>query len=269
MTQSLAPKTGGHTFVVSAYKESPYLEECIRSLLDQTVPGEVVIATSTPNPYIAGIAAKYEIPLFEHEGGEGIAGDWNYALSCAGTSYATVAHQDDVYLPGYREKVIKALDKSKDPLIAFTKYAELRSGREVVSNRNLRIKNLLLFPLKARYFHGSRFIRRRILSMGSAICCPSVTVNLDKVELPLFENNMKSNIDWQAWEKLSRMKGSFVYVPDILMEHRIHEDSTTTKIIGQSSRKGEDIFMFRKFWPGWIANIIEHFYIKSEESNNL
>ena len=27
-----------HTFAICAYKESPFLEECILSLLDQTVP---------------------------------------------------------------------------------------------------------------------------------------------------------------------------------------------------------------------------------------
>ena len=29
-----------HTFVISAYQESPYLESCIKSLKAQTVPSE-------------------------------------------------------------------------------------------------------------------------------------------------------------------------------------------------------------------------------------
>lgn len=37
-----------HTFVVLAYKESSYLEECIKSVLNQKYPSKVVIATSTP-----------------------------------------------------------------------------------------------------------------------------------------------------------------------------------------------------------------------------
>ena len=38
-----------HTFLVLAYKESQYLEECIKSVTNQTVPTNVVIGTSTPN----------------------------------------------------------------------------------------------------------------------------------------------------------------------------------------------------------------------------
>ena len=41
-----------HTFVVCAYKESIYLEECVRSVLGQSVKSEVCIATSTPRLYI-------------------------------------------------------------------------------------------------------------------------------------------------------------------------------------------------------------------------
>ena len=36
-----------HVFVVLAYRESPYLEACIRSLENQTVRSRMIIATST------------------------------------------------------------------------------------------------------------------------------------------------------------------------------------------------------------------------------
>ena len=257
-----------HTFVIPAYKESAYLEDCIRSVMDQTVPGEVIIATSTVNDHIRGLADKYGLRIYEHSKA-GIAGDWNYALECAGTPYVTIAHQDDVYDSTFREEVLKAVSGAKDPIIAFTDYAELRNGERVTSNRILRVKKMLLFPLRCRCAWSSRFLRRRVLSMGSAICCPSVTINTVNVELPLFLDNMKSNIDWQAWEMLSKKKGSFVYIHKVLMCHRIHSDSTTSELIGQNKRRDEDIYMFRKFWPGWVAKFIEHFYSKSESSNEL
>lgn len=36
-----------HTFAVCAYRESPYLDECVESLLAQTVRTNVIVATST------------------------------------------------------------------------------------------------------------------------------------------------------------------------------------------------------------------------------
>ncbi|MCR5593380.1 MAG: glycosyltransferase [Saccharofermentans sp.] len=257
-----------HTFVIPAYKESAYLEDCIKSVINQTVPGEVLIATATPNEHIKGLSDKYGIKLFVHEPGE-LAGDWNNALECADTPLVTIAHQDDVYESNFREEVLKAVDEAYKPIIAFTDYAELRGSDKVTDNRNLRIKKMLLFPLRRKSAWKSRFLRRRVLSLGSAICCPSVTINRDNVELPLFLNNMKSNIDWQAWEMLTRKDGSFVYIHRVLMCHRIHGESTTSELIGQNKRRDEDIFMFNKFWPMWVAKFIEHFYIKSESSNDL
>ena len=37
--------TDKHTFTVCAYKESPYLEECVQSLINQTVKSKIIICT--------------------------------------------------------------------------------------------------------------------------------------------------------------------------------------------------------------------------------
>ena len=39
-------------FAIWVYKESPYLEECILSLKNQTVKSNIIMATSTPNEWI-------------------------------------------------------------------------------------------------------------------------------------------------------------------------------------------------------------------------
>ena len=59
----MTDKTNQHTFVICAYQESEYLEECIRSLKNQTVRSKILLATSTPNPMIEGLAEKYHIPV--------------------------------------------------------------------------------------------------------------------------------------------------------------------------------------------------------------
>ena len=80
---------------------------------------------------------------------------------------------------------------------------------------------------------------------------------------------MKSNIDWLAWEKLSKLKGGFIYIPKKYMGHRVHEDSTTTEIIKENIRTKEDYEMLKMFWPGFIAKFINKFYVKAEFSNNV
>lgn len=258
-----------HTFVVCAYQNSPYLEACIRSVLNQSAKSNICIATSTPNETITGMAEKYGLPVFVHSGEKGIAADWNFAVSCAETPLVTIAHQDDIYCKDYAKNVLEAVGQCERPLIAFTDYYELREGKTVKKNKLLFVKRFLLCPLKIKKFWGSRFMRRRILSLGSAICCPSVTLVIENLNLPVFKNNMKSNIDWQAWEEISKQKGEFAYVPSALMKHRIHQESTTSEVLKNSERKEEDLMMYRKFWPEWVAKILEWFYKSAERSNKL
>lgn len=257
-----------HTFVICAYKESEYLEECILSLKGQTVASTIIMETSTPNDYISTLADKYDIPLYVNPHG-GITQDWNFGLAQITTKYATVAHQDDVYESTYTEELLVRMEKSKQPLIAFSDYAELRDGVKRHDIPMLKIKRLMLSPMKIQAFKGSKFVRRRILSMGDPICCPAVTFNLDLVKRPIFADGFRSCEDWEAWEKISRLKGDFLYVPKPLMCHRIHEESATTAVIQDNARGEENYIMFCKFWPATIAKFINGFYNKSEDSNNL
>lgn len=258
-----------HTFAICAYKESPYLEECVNSLIKQTIKSELIIATSTLNEHILEIGNKYNIPVFINNGETGITQDWNFAYSKAETKYITIAHQDDVYDERYTEKMIKLMNGEKTPLIFFTDYYEIRDGKITKTNKLLRIKRILLLPLRLKINWKSKFVRRRVLSMGSPICCPSVTYAKDNLPCPVFNNHFRTNEDWEAWEKLSKIKGSFVFCNAPLTYHRIHEDSETSATIRETGRGNEDIEMFRKFWPKFIAKLIAKWYGTSEKSNDI
>ena len=258
-----------HTFVICAYKESKYLGSCISSLLKQTVRSRILIATSTPNDYIIRMAEQYNIPVVVNEGEGGIVQDWNFAYRQADTPYVTIAHQDDVYFPKYTEYMLELMAGAKKPLIWFSNYAEIRNGSVVKENKLLRTKRLMLSPLHIPVFRRSRFVRRRILSFGCPICCPSVAFAKENLPDPVFQVGFRSCEDWQAWERLSKLKGSFLYDPHILMGHRIHEDSETSHILNDNQRTKEDYTMFCKFWPKWAARILTRAYSESEKSNEL
>ncbi len=258
-----------HTFVICAYKESPFLEECILSLKAQTTESEILMITSTPNEHIRRMAEKYHIPLKVNEGEGGIVQDWNFGYCQCDTPYVTIAHQDDVYFPDYAKRAVSALEKSRKPLIYFTDYCEIRNGKKVTKNRLLKVKRLLLSPLKIKRFQKSRFVRRRSLSLGNGICCPSVAFAVNNLPEKVFTVHYRACEDWEAWERLSKMRGEFLYDATIQMGHRIHEGSETSIILGDHARRQEDYEMFCKFWPSWIARILEKFYAGSEKSNGM
>ncbi|MGN0437438.1 MAG: glycosyltransferase [Lachnospiraceae bacterium] len=258
-----------HTFALCAYKESPYLEACIQSLLKQRNPSKIILATSTPCEYIENMCKKYDIPYYVNHGESGITQDWTFAYKQCTTPIVTIAHQDDIYYENYVEELLKAANKAKQPIIFSTDYDELREGEIVHQNTLLKIKRIMMWPLRFRIFQKSVWVRRRILSFGCPICCPSVAYFTNNMPDEIFKNHFRTNEDWEAWENLSRRKGEFLYVGRPLMAHRIHEESETSASIRETGRGGEDMEMYEKFWPKWIAKLLCGFYQKSEDSNNL
>ena len=80
---------------------------------------------------------------------------------------------------------------------------------------------------------------------------------------------MKTNMDWDAWFRLSNEPGEFVYIKERLLGHRIHESSETSAGIGSGARSAEDLEMFRRYWPDGIARSIHRFYETGQKSNKL
>ena len=258
-----------HTFVICAYKECDYLEEQIESLENQTVKSTIIMETSTPNDFIFNMGKKHNIPVYVNEGEGGITQDWNYGYAKTTTEYVTIAHQDDKYAPTYTENMIRAMESANHPLIYFTNYAEIRDGQVVTENKLLRIKRMMLRPLENFKHANSIWWRRRILSFGDPVLCPSITFVKSNCPKVLFHNHFLASEDWEALEKLSKMEGAFLYDKQILSYHRIHAESTTTLAFSMNKRAVEDYEMYQKFWPKWIAKILVTFYSRSQKSNEM
>ncbi len=253
-----------HTFIICCYKESPYLEACIQSLQEQTITSTIMLATSTPNPMIERISKKYELPLHTHEG-NGIGNDWNFALSQVESKYCTLVHQDDLYEKEYGQRILEKFTKDPNALIGFSDYAEIKDDQVIPKTMNLKIKGMLLFPLRG--FSQPKIVKKFSLGLGNSICCPAVTFNLEALSGFRFREDMKSNLDWYAWYELANRKGAFLYLPSVLMYHRIHEGSETSNAIENNIRSQEDYEMFCLFWPKSIAKLLMKFYVKSQETN--
>lgn len=256
-----------HTFVICAYKESEYLEQCLLSVLNQRDKGQVILATSTPNDYIKSLCNKYNIKLFVNTGEKGIGGDWNFALSITDTKYVTLAHQDDLYYDDYASLMISKLEKNKNSIIGFSKYSEIRQNEIIHNSKLLKIKNFMNYPIKK--FPKSKFIRNRVLSLGCSISCPSVTFNMENIKKFQFDTNFKCNLDWDAWSRLAKLDGSFVYIDKEIMGHRIHQESETTALLDNGVRFKEDLIIYNRYYPKFISNILHKFYRKSANSNTL
>lgn len=258
-----------HTFVVLAYKESEYLEECIRSVMNQKYKSNVMIATSTPNKYISDLAKKYDLEVVVNEGEKGIGNDFDFAIKCGKTKLVTVAHQDDYYDYEYSYEVVSNYNKHKNAIILFSDYYEIKNKEKELTNVNLKIKRILLTGLRIKSLSGLKLLKRSSIALGCSICCPAVTFNIERIKFPVFSSEFRCDVDWNAWERLSKLKGKFIFISKKLMGHRIHEESTTTSIIKENTRTKEDFVILKRFWITPIAKVINRFYSNSEKNNEI
>ena len=148
-----------HTFVVCAYKTSPYLESAIDSLKRQTVKSAIVVSTSTPNEHIEEACNRQGVPLIVNPNKRSIGDDWNYGYDSVNTPLVTIAHQDDRYEPDFLEIVLDTMNESNmPPGITFTDYYELRSDEMVLRSVLLDVKRIMSQPFVLGRAHASRFV---------------------------------------------------------------------------------------------------------------
>ena len=252
------------TFIVCTYKECAYLEESVQSLVNQTLKVKIIISTSTHNDYVQKIADKYGIEIRVNPDGGQIK-DYNFAMKQAETDLIMLAHQDEVLCPTFVEEILFALNHAKNPLIAFTDYIEMHN--DVVDEKQsslVKIKKILLLPLKWKWLAGTKFGKRLVLRFGDPITHPSVVHVTKEIPDEPFREAYKASMDWDLWERMSKQNGSFVYVDKILLQHRMNDENQTALLLRTTTaRQDNEYEIFCRFWPKSIAKVLMHFYSKA------
>lgn len=258
-----------HAFVIPAYGDSPFLEECLRSLQGQRdARSAIAIATSTPTPRLEDTARRHRVPLLVNPVRAGIAGDWNFALQATDADLVTLAHHDDLYDPAYAGAIGKMFEREPDALLAFTDLkANVNTGRPGW-NLNVVVKKLLCeLAFRGEDVIASRRRKRALLRFGNPICCPSVTLNRRVARDFRFGHDLSSNLDWEAWANLADRQGAFLYVRRPLVAQRIHAATTTLATIESGVRRREDRIMFERFWGRTLGRAIGAVYALSYPAN--
>lgn len=243
-----------HTFVVCAYEKSPYLEICIKSLINQNKYSDIIMSTSTPNDYIKNLSSKYDLPLYIRKEKSDIVEDWNFAISCAKTKWVTVAHQDDVYNENYSFELIKSIEQKPNAIMAFTDYRPIKNGCITVDLNSV-LRRFFRLPMKNRLFSRIKLFKRYCLAFGNSICCPTCAYNKELCQERVFQSKLKFACDWDTFVDLAGTKHSFLYIDKILAYYRIHKEATSMEWTKSLQRKEEELYIFKKFWPIWLIKI--------------
>lgn len=268
-----------HAFVICAFGKSPYLENCIRSLLRQTAPSEIYIATSTPSEHIRRLARKYGLPLWVRQGESGIREDWLFAWREGGKRkrLITIAHQDDCYCRDYAKTVLAMYERYPDMTLFCSDYVTLKTRESRMADGTYYpvqtricagdlvrlVKKLLRLPLRFRFYANRTWVKKSALIFGNSICCPSCTYNYSLIGDHMFDSGYSFALDWENLLSLAERPGRFVCVEEPLIAYRVHSGAATKKCIEDHRREADEASMFRKLWPDWMASLLMRFYKQS------
>ena len=245
-----------HEFVVLAYRDSPFLPACLRSLRDQSLASRIIISTSTPSTYVASVAAEFGLAVRVNPHRVGIGADWNFALHQSSRRYVTLAHQDDVYEADFLAQTLGLFDRHSEGAICFTGYQEIGDDGAPKSSKISWVKHLMDRAVLGRrpVVRGQRL--QAYLSFGNPLPCSSAT--FDRIALGDFEfcEAFDSNLDWDAWLRLCRDGFVFLHAPERLVGRRHNALTETSRLILEGRREREDQEMFKRIWPRPLAQAI-------------
>ena len=234
-----------HTFVILAHHESDDLEECIKSVINQSVKSNIVVATSTPNDYIMDLASNYSLGVMVNKEKSNKGRDYNYAINCFDSKLITIAHQDDLYDRNYTKEILSCYKKNPNATIIFTDNYEIEKERKIHKSKKLFKKRYHLFPLKFSFFQNKVFFKLRALRRDKYICTSSITFVKNNIKKDIFPTNLKYDNDWQGLIDLAKENTRFVYLKKRLVGYRIDNKKVNKK------KEIEDEKILKSLYPNW------------------
>jgi glycosyl transferase family 2 len=201
-----------------------YLQETLDSILRQD-PGpdqmqiEIVDDCSTDGTAfeitqrVGGRVAFHREPR-----NQGLANAWNRCIERARGQWVHILHQDDVVLPGFYDRMRKAVERS-DAGAIFCRHAITNSNGHWIELSELHRES----PGVLDDWHGK-------ITVQCVIQCAAIVVRRRVYEqLGGFLPHLRYVPDWEMWQRIAS-QFPVCFEPSILACYRLHPSSATSRL---------------------------------------
>ena len=196
-----APTTRAVSICLPTYNGAEYVEEALRSILDQTYQDfELLIVDDGSTDATLDIVRSFSDPRIRlHRNPErlGIPANWNRCLELAAGEFVCVFHQDDVMLPENLERKVRLL--SADETLGF-----VHSGVEALVDESApsSFANWIEDAVEDTLWGGLEYFRSLLLS-GNRVCAPTVLARRSALlEQGGFDPDLGFACDYAMWLRL-------------------------------------------------------------------
>ena len=224
------------TVVTPSYNQGKFLEDTIRSVVNQDYPSlEYIIIDGGSNDHSTDIIRRYERQLayWVSEKDKGQADAVNKGIMRSSGDIVGWLNSDDIYLPNTLRRVAQYFESYRD--------AEVIYGNHVVtdqSNNPLWVKKEIPFSIRRLEHHSymsqpATFIRRSAIE-----------------KVGLLDENLYFLLDWEYFIRLGKVC-KFRHVPEVFATYRLHRIAKTAVQSGQErfAEEKEKVMKLHKYNP--------------------
>ena len=199
------------TAITAAYNAASYIENCIQSVLAQTVPCRMVIVDDASLDDTYAIAMRYaeeypdRITVLKNEQNAGAAASRNRAVACATTPYVAILDADDWWEKGKL--------KAQTEVMEQTGCAICSTGRELMTPDGRTTGKYI--PVKERITY------RELLKHNSINCSSVLLRREDALAFPMEHDD--SHEDYITWLRILRKGGFAAGINRPYLKYRLSE----------------------------------------------
>lgn len=215
------------SIITPSYNQGHFIEETITSVLDQHYPNlEYMLMDGGSTDNTVEVIKKYEkyLSLWVSEKDKGQANAINKGLRhCTGEIFNWL-NSDDYLEKGALQKIAAAF---KDPGVALVagKVNNFSSDEsEIIANQKLSSENLLCWSPGTQFVQPGVWMRRKHLAACGGI-----------------DEDFHYAFDWDLLIRYLYFFPSVAYLPDVLVNFRLHGNSKTVSVIDKFAREEERI----------------------------
>jgi glycosyltransferase involved in cell wall biosynthesis len=223
------------SIVTPSYNQARFIEETIRSVLDQDYPRiEYLVVDGGSTDGSAEVIERYthRLAWWTSEPDAGQAAGLNKAFARASGEILGWLSSDDTLLPGAVSTVVAALERDRDAQLVYGEALFVDEGGGE------------LFPLRPRPFDVPAMVR----ACANHVVQPGSLFRRRALELAgPFDEDAHYLFDFEFALRLWRAGGKATHVPDRLATYRVHGAS---KSGGGSLLKARD---YLRFADGFLA----------------
>lgn len=204
---------------IPAYHPRELVEDCLKSVLSQTLPLRSVTLVDDASPYdLMALAPRYpSVRFVRNEQTQGIGGNLNRCLDLARAEFVTFLHSDDVMAPEWHAKWQSPLGKSSaDTELFMSGSAYINAAGRVLSV--LKVSEggwTARYPDNVRRLWAARCYG--VTFSGSLIYRRSFFQRMGRFPCERYPNNSDVYLNMAGL-----LTGGLAYVPDVLFYHRQH-----------------------------------------------